>query len=840
MLRRIVIAALALSLIAALFAVPAHAGRATAGLPDVTSLAAIVFPGADHAPASFGVYLGHGLALTNWHPWTLDGQSYTAEESPLSPSRQVPRYDDDGVVDPGERLLSMADCGGTWTARVGAAPSCVPFARTDGAGFIFPLAEDQPESVPVPVERLVYASRRYDIALFAVDAGVVEARGVRPARLSMVLTRADQPVSVAYQVPDQPAAVVPATLQGGAPALLPSADAFTLGGPWRVPSLVMEVSDPLPGGSPVFDQASGDLVGLAWRSGDDPSQTWVTPATVWFHDLYAANDAIQSDALVAVLHDSAVGPVDGPPTLDDPLAPGLGNGGIDVEHYALDLDFDMRQKTISGTATLAIRATYHKLRRFSLDAYGLQVDQVTIDGAAVSFATGEQKLVIALPEPMDYGTRFKVAIRYHATPQPYRSRYLPYFGLGMVFQDGRVSVLNEPDAAHSWFPCNDHPADRATYDFYLRVPAPLDAVANGHLLGTTPHEDGTQTFHWQIAYPLATYLIAVAVADYAAIDDQAPDGIPLRHYVYPDKVEAGREAFRTTGEALAQLEALFGPYPYDTYGHVVVPRGGLALETETITTMPDSLLGSAGSDVAPLIVHELAHQWFGDTVTVGTWIDIWLNEGFATYAEWLDDEFGSGPDAAQAARTVSEQRLISGSRATPLMAPAAAELFDTTSYEKGAWLLDMLRRQIGDEAFFKLLRAYAATFRDRPADSLDFWQLAEEVSGQDLGWFFEQWLMQGDLPRYTLYWSGRDLGADVLLCAAQPEQYRLDLPLRFRSQSHAGDAVLTVDGAEARASFPLDFMPAEVIPDPDQTVLAQVQVQPIAALPDRCSAAMKQ
>jgi len=255
--------------------------------------------------------------------------------------------------------------------------------------------------------------------------------------------------------------------------------------------------------------------------------------------------------------------------------------------------------------------------------------------------------------------------------------------------------------------------------------------------------------------------------------------------------------------------------------------------------MPDSVLGSTGEDVAPVIVHELAHQWFGDTVTLGTWIDIWLNEGFATYAEWLYREFGSGPDAAQAARTVSEQQLIGGSRATPLMAPAPAEMFDTTSYEKGAWLLDMLRRQIGDEAFFKLLKTYAMTFRDRPTDSLDFWQLAEEVSGQDLGWFFEQWLMQGGLPRYTLYWSGRDSGADVLLCATQPEQYRLDLPLRFTNQSQAGDAVLAVDGAQARASFPLDFMPAEVTPDPDQTVLAQVQVQPIAELPEACPAAVK-
>jgi len=228
-------------------------------------------------------------------------------------------------------------------------------------------------------------------------------------------------------------------------------------------------------------------------------------------------------------------------------------------------------------------------------------------------------------------------------------------------------------------------------------------------------------------------------------------------------------------------------------------------------------------------------------VTPKWWIDIWLNEGFATYAEWLGREMRYGPESALAARDFSERQLTADKRTTPLAAPDAGEMFSTASYDKGAWVLHMLREQIGAEAFFALLRAYVETFRDRPAATVDFWRLAEEVSGQDLAWFFEQWLMQGGIPRYTLYWTTNAAGVDVLLCADQPFPYRLDLPLRFKvTDLTKSDVVLTVGGPETRASFPLSYLPGEVSADPDQAVLAQVQVQPIAELPAVCPAASGQ
>ncbi len=736
------------------------------------------------------------------------------------------------IADPGELPLTMADCSRVWTPLETADQTCIPYARTSDAGFIFPLADDPGDGTPIPIDRLLYANRAEDIAIFQVDGAAVEARGVRPARLSMIPNPAEYPVVVVGRDADSFAAL-PSTLQTGTPALLPAGDPLRLIGPWLVQSLVLSRGDALEG-SPVFSAETGDMLGLVWRSSEDGAQSWVTPAAIWYHDLWAANDEIHSDALSAVLNHATVGPVDGLPTLNDPEAPNLGNSGIDVQHYTLTLDLDPSAGKLSGTAALDIRATYHQLYSFSLDSRDLEIDSVTIDEVAAPFVAKESKLIIQLAEAVPYGTTFQVIVAYHAMPQPFTSAFLPYFSLGMFVQDGHIFTLNEPDAAHTWFPCNDHPSDRATYDFYLTVPQPLEAVSNGRLLEMSPLATNARTFHWQMAYPMATYLALAAVGDYDVIEETTPAGILIRNYVYPDQVEQGRTVFSYTDDAIALFEPYFGPYPFDSYGHVVTPQQGSALETQTMTAMPDSILASDEASSFAIVVHELAHQWFGDAVTVGSWADIWLNESFATYAEWLAQETRYGSGAAVAARTYSEQSLISDNRMTPLNAPAQGELFGTSTYEKGAWLLHMLRLKIGDDAFFSLLRAYVSTYHDRPASSLDFWRLAEEISGQDLAPFFYQWLLQGGIPRYTLYWSATDSGADVLLCPQSPNFYMLDLPLVFSSSANQDTVTMEVRDVLARASFPLAFRPDTLTVDPDQAVLAQIQLQPIAALPTSC------
>jgi len=825
-------------LLALLAFAPLTPAGAQKSAPPFNALAVVALPGADpNAAAPLGVYVGEGLVLTNWHPWTLDGRSYTDETGALPPSRQIPHYDADGQADPEEYMAGQADCMGVWRPLAEAGPACTPFVRSPGASVSVPLAE-QGRDRALAVQRLIFASRAHDLAVWEIDPADAAALGVQPARLRAAPVGVGENVLAVLPSPDSGGvSLLPVAVENGAPALLPASEAIRLDGPWRVPSLALSAA--LPEGAPILDAASAGLLGLAWRVGGSKTapQTWVTPTSEWINALFEAAETLDTPALGRVLADAHVGPVDAPLTLGDPLTPALGNSGIDVQRYELDLAFDLKARRLSGTAALTVRAAADQLRSFGLDAYRLAVEQVTLGGAPISFVVKEHKLLIELPTPLPYGAEFTVAIRYSAQPQPFTSRFIPFFQIGMFFAENQVSVLDQPDGAHTWFPCNDHPLDRAAYDFRLTAPQPLEAVANGTLLSVEDAGLGARTFHWRMDAPMSTYLATVAIADYEVVEGQTPDGIALAHYVYPGAQAAAETVFGATADAIALLEGYFGPYPYPSYGHVVVPQEGMALETQTLTTMPASVLRGSPTEVYGLLVHELAHQWLGNAVTLDNWADIWLNEGFASYAEWLAREARFGAETAQAARSFSEQMLISDRRVTPLIAPAPDETFGVASYDKGAWVLHMLRRTIGDEAFFRLLRAYAGTFRDRPVDTPAFWRLVEEVSGQDLAWFFDQWLLQaGGLPRYTLYWSETAAGADVLLCARGAGRYRLDLPLAFRRDTRAEVETLAVEGAEVRASFALDFAPAALAADPDQSVLAQVEVQPIAALPEACPA----
>ncbi len=834
--RRLLVALIGMGLLAGLvLPIASPLARAREATLPQSALAAIVFPGVDGLPAHYGVYLGDGLLLTTWHAWTLDGDRYTDPQSSLSPSRQVTTYDDDGMRDPGEELLGLADCDGRWLPLAQADSTCTPFARLDGAGVVFPLAADAASSAPLSVQRLVYASRQHDIALLAVDADALAARGIVPARLSARPTLAEQPVLVPTRRAGERPVIAGYALGTSTRTISPPAETPSLDAPWHVPSLLLAATSILDG-APVFDAQTGDVIGLAWRPDGslDAPGTWVTPAAVWLHALYAANDELRSPALAAVLSRAATVPVPGPLTRGDPLAPDLGNGGIDVQHVALNLTINPRAGTLAGSATLSIRVTMHRLMSFGLDARDLDIERVTVNGEETLFAVRDDKLIIELPAPLDYGTQFRAQITYSARPQPFRSRFIPFFDIGMFFTNGQVFTLNEPDGARTWLPCNDHPSDRATYEFRLTVPTPLVAVANGQLVQTVRHDDGTRTFIWRMTSPMATYLALVAAGDYVAVKEHTADGVSLQHYVYPASADAARQVFSYTGEALDLLADMLGPYPYSSYGHVVVPHNSMALETQTMTAMPDAVLTASELDVFPLLVHELAHSWFGNAVTLGSWGDIWLNEGFATYVEWLAREARLGAEAGIAARTAAERSLLADTRETPLAYPLPEELFGTASYSKGAWLLHMLRSTIGDDTFFAFLQTYAKQYHDRPTSTLDVWRLAESVSGQDLAWFFDQWLLQAGMPRYTLYWSEGDSGVEVLLCPAASGAYQLALPLRLRQGTHEEDVLLAVNEDGARASFALDFTPSDILPDPAQDVLAQVIVQPIAALPETC------
>ncbi|HWE62788.1 MAG TPA: M1 family metallopeptidase [Chloroflexota bacterium] len=321
----------------------------------------------------------------------------------------------------------------------------------------------------------------------------------------------------------------------------------------------------------------------------------------------------------------------GATSIGDPYYPTLGNGGYDALHYTLDLAVDVTRNTIAGTATMDARAT-QDLSRFSLDFVGFHIRAVTVDGAPATYSRQPRKLIVTPGRPLPAGGQFAVAVTYSGTPTtiatPSGDGGWHNFGQG-------IYVTSEPDGAEGWYPVNDHPRDKATYTFRITVPAPYVAVANGLPQGTTTH-GATTTYRWQERSPMASYLATIAIGRFAEQRSSGPGGLPILSYYPPAVAGRARHVFARLPEMIAYFERLLGPFPFEAYGGIVVDTYlPYALETQTRALYSGTILGYIPDRAQEGISHELAHQWFGDSVSLKTWQDIWLNEGFATYMSWL-------------------------------------------------------------------------------------------------------------------------------------------------------------------------------------------------------------
>ncbi|WP_169738311.1 M1 family metallopeptidase [Patulibacter minatonensis] len=432
---------------------------------------------------------------------------------------------------------------------------------------------------------------------------------------------------------------------------------------------------------------------------------------------------------------AAAAPSPGAESAKDRIYPTIGNGGYDVQHYDLALDYRPAAKRLSGTATITARAT-QDLSRFTLDYAGPAVSAVTVDGrpAPVLRVRRTRKLRITPPVPITSGAPFVVAVTYAGRPRP-TSTAGPDEGF-IPTRRGAV-VTSEPVGAKTWFPGNDVPFDKAAYTLRMTVPRGLDVVGNGVLRSKVPGATGT-TFTWVEDQPLSTYLMTANVGRFRVSTSTGPGGIPIYDAVAPAAAEQTREegGIAAQPDILAVFSKRFGAYPFTTSGSTVFdePALGFALENQsrpTYSSAPD----------ASTVAHELAHQWFGDAVTLRRWSDIWLNEGFATWAQWYYDAHRKYyfPTRANLRGVLRIE-----DRAFWNVAPAAprsrAELFDGAVYFRGAATLEALRGRIGDARFTTLLRRWYAEHRAAPTTTRQFTALAEEVAGRDLTPFFRAWL----------------------------------------------------------------------------------------------------
>ncbi|MEA2003267.1 MAG: M1 family metallopeptidase [Actinomycetota bacterium] len=432
--------------------------------------------------------------------------------------------------------------------------------------------------------------------------------------------------------------------------------------------------------------------------------------------------------------------------LGDSRYPGLGNGGYDVDHYAIDLTFDPTPNTINALVAITATAT-EPLDAFSLDFVGFEVTDVTVEGTPSPFERMDDELIIHTTTTIPQGETFTTTVSYNGTPGPIVSEALP-FQLGWrTAPNGVAYVVAEPDGGRSWLPLNDHPSDKATYTFRVTVPEPLIAAANGTLVERIT-DLGWSTWVWESEHPMASYLATVVIGALEIVEDTvstAESAVPVRNVLPSDLVATPSAVLETQGEMIVFLSDLFGPYPFEAYGIAVVDGFEAALENQTL-----SIFGREMTEFPQffetVLVHELAHQWFGNSVTPVDWGDVWLNEGFATYAEWLWVEHKRGDAALAATVRGSRNQMSLSSQLAPPGNPPADDLFNASVYVRGALVLHALRAEIGDEAFFQTLTRYVETYRHSNASTADFINVAESVSGTDLENLFDTWLFGETVP----------------------------------------------------------------------------------------------
>ncbi len=429
--------------------------------------------------------------------------------------------------------------------------------------------------------------------------------------------------------------------------------------------------------------------------------------------------------------------------LGDQLFPELGAPGVDVQRYDVVLDVDVEAGAFDAEVGLTV-AVDLGLDQLALDARDFDVDSVTIDERPAAFEQTLDELIIDLP--LDRAEVVTASVVYSAVPDGGLSPVgLP---AGWFPTEGGAYVLNEPDGARSWLPSNDHPSDKATWRFEITAPGARTVSANGTLVQTG---SDTEPWVWESTDPMTTYLVHLVIGDYELVEGEPvvlADGrvLPVTNLV-PAGTAADHEIyFEQTAPQIAYFEEFFGPYPLSEYGLAFVDSPpGLAMETQgrSLFAARDFARGDLGFIQQLLLAHELAHQWFGNVVSPATWSDLWLNESFATYAQWMWlDHADVAPLDGQAGAALRGRQ--DGTEATG--APSVPNLFGFETYDGGAVVVHALRLELGDDDFFALLQRWLVDNANTSQSTGDFIALAEDVAGRELSTFFDDWLYATDLP----------------------------------------------------------------------------------------------
>ena len=497
---------------------------------------------------------------------------------------------------------------------------------------------------------------------------------------------------------------------------------------------------------------------------------------------------------------------------------------FDALHYDIKIELLPELSEIKGEAAIKIKVNDKTQKNIDLNFYdNMKINSLTMDGTKAGYKRTETNLSVStisvLPETVT------VKIKYEGKP---KSLGFGSFNFDKVKNGYMIYTLNEPVFASTWFPCIDLPDDKALADIFITNDSMYTSLSNGKLV-ETKIEGNKKTFHWKTFYPISTYLVAVYSAQYKSKSEKyfsmSKDSVDLAYYALPENFNEAMKDFSDHKNYLNTFEKLFGSYPFAKEKYSIAEFGWRlgAMENQTITGIGTRYL-SGMKLFRDMIIHELAHSWWGNAVSPKTWKDIWLNEGFATYSEALYWEMQSGFEALQTTLIPKFAKFSSGTLYSP-----GDQLFTRLVYDKGAWVLHMLRKEVGDSAFFEIIRNYFETYKYKNADTEDFKNICEKISGKKLKFFFDQWIYKGEgIIEADYDWSVKkesdNFTVEIFLEQLQKgyDIYKFPLDIKIIFQDGGNEAkTFYVDQKEERILLITKQKPSGILFDPDKWLLAE-------------------
>lgn len=464
----------------------------------------------------------------------------------------------------------------------------------------------------------------------------------------------------------------------------------------------------------------------------------------------------------------------------------------DVQHYLIRTRFDVSARTVIGDETVTLKPLSAGFSSFALDASDMRVESVALapTGAELKWTQPPDKLSVNLDRAYGPTDTLSVRIRYRATPR--RGLFFVPARTGTkLSKPAQIWTQGQPEDNHHWFPCYDYPDDKATTEQYITTGASEIAISNGALAGTTTNADGTRTFHWVMNQPHSTYLTSLVVGDYVKLTDVYKQ-VPLEYYTYRGTEQTARRAFSETPAMMHLFTGLLNyDYPYPKYSQTIVTAYFLGgMENITATTHSDAEILVADEEgpesTEELISHELSHSWFGDLVTCKSWKELWLNEGFATFMEAVFKEHKEGRDA-YLVQMRDNARIYLLEDALRYRRPVVfdrysnpGQLFDATLYQKGGFILHMLREVVGDELFWKSLHKYLDEHKYGSVETSDLQRVFEQTSGRRLDWFFDQWVYKAGYPELRVRYTYDEASRELTLTVEQTQAPDAQTPAVFR------------------------------------------------------------